>query len=203
MTRSRVLVALTGGCLLLGATVTAIAVPKGEKSSAESPIPVAQKIALLDLNFLLKNHAELKAMKEEMQKDVQREEEHVKREKLEIKALQKRLGEAMPGSEQYPRLQKEIDERMALLNVDITLQRKAFLKQEATIYYKVHQQILDEVRAYARANQITAILKYDSEEASLDVPESIVRRINSSVVYCEEGLDITPMILARINDKAQ
>jgi len=60
---------------------------------------------------------------------------------------------------------------------------------------------MEEVRSYAKANQVTAVFKRDTEPPNLDVPESVVRTINKSVIYCEDGLDITPIILKRLNDK--
>ena len=201
MSRSGVLAALAGGCLLFGLGVAAVALPERGQGGPKPPIPYPQKIALLDVNFLFKNHAGLKAMKEEMQKDVRRAEEHVKREKGEIAALQARLKEVGPGTSEQKSTEEQIQERTALLNIDITRQRKAFLQQEAEIYLKVHRRIQQEVRRYAKDNQITAVLKFDSEPVNPNVPETIVRSINNSVVYCEEGLDITPIILNRVNEK--
>jgi Skp family chaperone for outer membrane proteins len=196
MTRFRVLAALAGACALAGLGVAA-AVPKGEKGKAKPPIPFPQKIALLDVSVLLESDPRVKAIVEESRKRAER----VRKRRAEIAALQNRLKDFTPGSAEFREIAKEVVERTASLNTEISPRRKRPRHHEAA-YYEAYQRILAEVRAYAKANRITAVLRFHSEPVDPDVPESVTRAINNYVIYREDGMDITPIILERLKRKS-
>lgn len=198
MTKSQLLAACAVGLLAVVLIVSNMPAQDPAGPVASQPLG-SQPIYLLDINHVFKNHSKLKALKTDMQGDVARAEEAVKKAKETIKGLQERLEEYRPGTQDYKNLEQEIATRMADLNVQIAMQRKDFLQQEARIYFTIYREIIDEVGYFAQQNRAAMVLKFDREPANVEVPETVVRAINKELVYSAQGLDITDYILDKLN----
>jgi Skp family chaperone for outer membrane proteins len=200
VTKSQILAASTGGLLAIVLVVSNIPAQSPARPGAGQPLG-GQPIYLLDINHVFKNHSRLKAMKAELQADVQRAEERVKKEKDAIKKLMERLAQFRPGTQEYKDLEQEIATRQADLNVLITLQRKDFLQQEARIYHNVYREIYEEVDYFANQNRAAMVLKFDREAMDVERPETVVRGINKEVIWNNRGLDITDYIVDKLNGR--
>jgi len=198
VTKSQLLAASTVSLLAIILVVSNIPAQNPAGPVAGQPLG-GQPIYLLDINHVFKNHSKLKAMKADMQGDVQRAEERVKKEKEAIKKLQEGLEEYRPGTQDYKSLEQQIATRLADLQVLITLTRKDFLQQEARIYYIVYREIIDEVDYFAGQNRAAMVLKFDRQTVDQEVPETVVRSINKTVIWNNQGLDITGYILDKLN----
>ena len=201
MTKSQLLAASAVGLLAIVLVVSNISAQNATGPRAVQPLG-GQPVYLLDINFVFKNHSRLKAMKIDLQGDVQRAEARVKKEKEAIKALVERLDTYRAGAPEYKDLEQDIATRQADLNVLITLQRKEFLQQEARIYYIVYREIIEEVDYFASQNRAAMVLKFDREPVDVEVPETVVRSINRSVIWNSQGLDITDYIVDKLNKRA-
>jgi hypothetical protein len=88
------------------------------------------------------------------------------------------------------------------MNVRIQLQRKEFLVREAKIYNQVYQEIAKEVEMFAAANGISAVLRVNGDQVDPNDPQAVLQNINRQVVYFSRNLDITGVILDRLNRDA-
>jgi Skp family chaperone for outer membrane proteins len=175
--------------------------PTAPMMSAQ-PRPTGNGIALLDVSSIFKNHGRFKAMMSEMEADVKRAEEQMKQERDTIRALSERLKEFRAGSPEYKQLEEQVAKRQSDLSVQVALQRKEFLQRESRIYHIVYQEIEQEVAYVAQQNGIAVVLRYSAEEADGSEPNAVLRDINKQVVWSAPGLDITQMILDRLNGRA-
>lgn len=200
MSKSQVLAACAAASLAIVLVVSNMPAQGPTGPAAGQPLG-GQPIYLLDVNFVFKNYSKLKAMKEQMQADVQRAETRVKGDKDTIRKLQEDLEGYKPGTEDYKKLEQEIATRIADLNVLIALQRKEFMQQEARDYYTIHQEVMDEVNYFASQNRAAMVFKFDREAVDPQIPDSVVRVLNKQVIWNNQGLDITDFILARLNER--
>ena len=83
------------------------------------PVP-GFRVALLDVNYIFKNHARFKGMMEDMKGDVQRAEERVKSEAKAIKKLSEQLKQFRVGTPEYKQLEAELAKRQADLSVQVS-----------------------------------------------------------------------------------
>ena len=156
-------------------------------------------IALLDVNFIFKNHARFKGMMEDMKADVERAEARVKADRETITKLAERLQELRKGTQDYQQLEEEFAKRQADLQVKVQMTKNQFLQQEAKIYHSVYQEIWQATDYYTKQNGIDIVLRFNGDPVDVDRPDSVLAFINKPVVWYQKNLDITPAILQELN----
>jgi len=157
-------------------------------------------LALLDVSYIFEKHVRFKGMMDDMKTDVEREENQVKAEREAIKKLADGL-ERFKNTVDYKRMEEEITKRQADLQAQIAIRRKDFLQREAKIYQIVYQEIQQEVDYYCAANGIELVLRFNGDPVDPDKPDSVLAYINRQVVWYAKDRDITPVILARLNER--
>lgn len=161
-----------------------------------------QAIALLDVSYIFKNHTRFKAMMADIQTDVERAGTQMKTERDTVKSLSEQLRDFRPGSANYKQLEEQVATRTSQLQVQLQLQRKEFLQREAKVYHTIYQEVQQEVEYYASSAGIAMVLRFNGDPVNQDKPDDVLRGINSQVVWSAKGLDITPVILERLNQRA-
>ena len=158
----------------------------------------ASEVAILDLPYILKNHGGFNQRVEDLRREAEGVENDFKAKRDSIQKLMVQLDDLQRGSPDFKKLEEDITKRQANLSVEINIMKKKFQESEAKIYYEVYQQILADVRYYAEANRITLVLKFNGDEANKDNPEEIMREMQKMVLYYNQAIDITPIILDRM-----
>jgi len=197
--QSRVWVALASGLFLTGLLAVDVSAQQGRPAAGTR---VGGEIALIDISMIFKNLTRFKQHMADLQADMERAEQQMKKERDSLRALSERLSEYKAGSAEYKQIEEEVAKRTADMNVRFQLQKKEFMKTEARIWQTILQEIQQEVDAYAQANGIAAVLKFSSEQADPEKPEDVLRNLNNPVVWCAGGMDITPVILESLNRRA-
>jgi Skp family chaperone for outer membrane proteins len=161
--------------------------------------PGVQSVALVDVNYIFKKHGRFKAQMEQMRADVERSQAEWKRQMEAINKQADRLQEFRPGTPDYKAMEEDIVNQKAKLQGQVALQKKEFLQREAKIYYNTYSEIMQEVRYHCQQNGLGLILSFNGDKINPENPEDVLRGINNKVVYYDDGLDITPIILKRLN----
>ena len=159
-------------------------------------------IALLDMAFLYKNLNRIKAQREEMKTDFQRVEADLKRERETLQSLVEQLKGFKPGTPDYKRMEEDIVQRDANLQIQMKMTQREFGEREAKLWHAVYQEILQEVDYIAKANSISVVLQFDGEPLKKDEPRDVLRNIQKPVIWYSSGLDITGQVLHRLNSRA-
>lgn len=176
---------LTRGTLPAGSAVA--------RPAANAPI------ALVDINYIFKNHARFKQMMDEMEAEVKRAEEEVRSEQASIRTAAQALDQFKKGTPDYKSIEEELAQRSSNLSVRVNLQKKEFLQKEARIFHTVYQEVLKEVEYYAQSHGTLAVLRFNGDTADEENPEDVLRDINKAVVWSVKEIDITPFVLANLN----
>ena len=191
MNMSRLLATAVAGLMLASAVA--------REATAQQPGRPVGAIAILDLEYIFKHHARLETLKNQMQRDVQGAEQDVQKARSALQDLAKRLEEYKKGSEDFKKLEEELAKRQADITLQVNVQRRNFAEQQSKIFFGIYQQVADEVKTYCQANGIQLVMRFNGDRADPTDPDDIVRQLNKSVVYNAAEIDITPIILARIN----
>jgi Skp family chaperone for outer membrane proteins len=158
-------------------------------------------IALLDVSYIFEKHARFKGMMDDMKADVEKEENQVKAERETMRKLVDGLERLKSNPVEYKRMEEEITRRQADLQAQIAIRRKDFLQREAKIYQIVYQEIVQEVDYFCAANGIDLVLRFNGDPVDADKPDSVLAYINRQVVWYAKERDITPIVLARLNER--
>jgi Skp family chaperone for outer membrane proteins len=194
--KTQVMAALTA--LVAGAFLSASAHAQGSAAGAN-----AQKygVAVVDINYVFKNHQKFIAAMDAMKTDFQGVETEVKGKQQQIMQAQEQQKTYTPGSPEFKQLDEQIVRMTAGLQVDVTQKRKELVDREAKIYYDTYVEVTETIKLYAEHKGIGLVLRFNGEEADPNNRESILRSINKAVHF-QNSIDITPDVLAYVNRPA-
>lgn len=161
----------------------------------------APEVALIDLNYIFKNHTGFKAQKAELQSAVDMTQIDIRSRQERVKQMQVKLQEYAQGSPDFKTVETAITKEIADLNLSVQLERKRFIEREAEMAYNLYKQVLGEVTYYSRQTGIRLVLRFNGEPLDMNKPEHVIEQINRDVVYHEGTIDITPVILQRLNSQ--
>ncbi|MEQ8846415.1 OmpH family outer membrane protein [Botrimarina sp.] len=182
----------------LAALVAAVVCPpasaqtQGASGAAANPAANAQKfgVAVVDINFIFKNHPKFTSSMEEMKTEFQRIEGDVKGKQQQLMQMQEQKNTLSPGTPDYKRLDDQIVQMNANLQVEVTQKRKELVEKEAKIYYETYLEVQRVIEWYAQKQGLGVVLRFNGEETDPANRESIIRNINKAVQY-QNQVDIT------------
>lgn len=198
MRKSHLLVAIAG-CALIAGLAVYTATAQGPARAVASPQAGAHRIAVVDIGYIFKMHAGFKMKKADLESQMKAASDRLKQEQEALRKMAQDLQKMPPGTEQYKQLEEEIARRNADLQIRFQLQDKEFARKEATIYHTVYAEIEQEVDYLAKHNGLDAVLRFNGDTVDPDQPAQVMRNVNKLVVWFNEGLDVTPEVLRRLN----
>ena len=155
-------------------------------------------VAIVDLSYVLKNHAGFNQRLEELRREAEAAQADLTAKRDAVQKLIVQLDDFQRGSPDYKKLEEEITKRQANLQVDLNITKKKFAETEAKVYYEAYQQVAAEIKSYADAAHINLVLKFNGDPVNKDSPEEIQREMLSLVLYYNQAIDITPIVLERL-----
>ncbi len=165
----------------------------------QAPAQPPQRIAVIDLKYLLDHHARFKAAQEDMKHDVEQAEEQLKAQREEIRKLVDQLQQYKPGTPEYKQLEATIAGRQAQISADVQIRKKEFMEQEAKIYFQAYQEVLDEVKYYASRAGISLVIKVNEEPVDPNDSQGVLRELEKPVLFSDNTVNITAVILEAVN----
>lgn len=186
----------------VAALMTAVAL--GGVASAQHPDGAnAAKfgVAVVDINYIFKNHQKFKDSMEGMKTDFQAVEAQMKQKQQSMLQLQEKKKTFKPGTPEFKQIDEQLVRANADLQVEVTGKRKELVEREAEIYFATYREVSQAIKYYAGRQNIGIVLRFNGEDADPTNRESILRNINKAVHF-QNKVDITPDVLALLNRAA-
>ena len=155
-------------------------------------------VAVIDVNFIFKNHERFKQKMDDIKKDIEGFETHLRDERNKIQAKTEELKSLPSGSPQYKLLEEAIASMHTTLSLKTGRKRKEILEREAKVYFNSYQEIEERVSLFADRFGIGLVLRFNSEPMDATSRESVLQGINRAVVF-QRNLNITNMVLEELN----
>ncbi len=157
-------------------------------------------VAVIDINFIFKNHERFKQKMDEIKRDIEAFEGYLRDERNKITTQTEELKNQPAGSPAY----KTLEESIAAMHTQLTLEtgrkRKEILEREAKVYYNSYKEIEELVALFADRHGIGLVLRFNSEEMDSTKRESVLQGINRAVVF-QRNLNITHLILDELSHR--
>ncbi|MGQ9564718.1 MAG: OmpH family outer membrane protein [Thermogutta sp.] len=178
------------------------------QQTPNSAVPVrspalVRNIAMVDIEYIFKNHLRFKQEMSVLRSEATAVEQWAQREQESIKSLAEQLKDHQPGTPTYNQLDDALVKRQKDFEAEIIKKRKDFLLREAKLHYATYQEIVNEIQYLATANGIAVVLRFNGQQVDANSPDDILRYINQLIVYQAPELDLTPLVLQRLNARAQ
>ena len=181
--------------------VTQPGVAPRPQAVAPSPASAGVQVAVIDINYVFKNHQGFNARMEGIKRDIEAFEGELRNQQKAIVDLAQKLNEYNPASPEYKRIEEETTRDRIDIQAKAQLKKKDILEQEAQYYFEAYQQILSAVQAIADRHGIGLVLRFDRDVIDPNDRTSVLKGVNRAVVM-QRNLDITDLVLDTINVKA-
>ena len=155
-------------------------------------------VAVIDIGFILKNHARFIQQMDALKKEVATYEGDVSGERKRILGLRDQLASFKQGSLEYRKLEEDIARKISDTQIRNELKRKEVLEREAKIYLDTYNEIVAVVAEFADRNGIALVLRFNSKPIDPQDQRAVLEGVNRPIVY-QRNLNITQIILDRIN----
>jgi len=129
--------------------------------------------------------------------------EALKVERLRINEMELKLRELKPGTTDYSQLEEEINRAKAEWTLNANKQKKEIRKTESQILWNVYYEVKTETKRYCEQNRIDLVISFNGDPIDPEQPQQVVRGVSKPIVYHDPGIDITPHILASLNNQNQ
>ena len=158
-------------------------------------------VALLDVGFVLENHARLNQALAKLGDEVRVSEEKLQLANHELQKMVANSNELKAGSPEWKTLEEQIARRRTQLDLEFGNQRKNFYQQESNLYFEVSQEINQVVQRYADQNGLRLVLRVNRAPVDVTSRQSVLNDINKEVIFSREA-DITTAILDEVKRSA-
>lgn len=156
-------------------------------------------VAVLDVKKVFDEHRAFQGEVEAIKNDIKAFEKNFMAQRDNLLAERKAMDDTLtPGTVDYKRREADLAQAASDLEVKKTLKQKSIVEREAKAYYDTYRHIVAEVNAFADANGIVLVLRYDSEPIDKDNRTDVIKGVNRHVVY-QQNRDLTDIIVARVN----
>jgi Skp family chaperone for outer membrane proteins len=161
------------------------------------------QIAVIDISRIFKEHPRFIEEMARLKTRVEAEDSKMKARADRLQGLADELKTLKPGSQEYKDKEKMAASERAQMQIDIQVQRKEFLEQEAAIYKEVYESIKVQVANYASRAGLAAVIRYSTMPAEAAAqPNAVLAEIQKDLVWFAPQLDITNHILASLGARS-
>lgn len=163
--------------------------------------PNAQNIAVIDIGKILKLDEKFKRQMADLQAEVAATENQLRADGKVVEGLMQQQKTFAPGTPDYTRLDAEITQRSADLQVKKNLKNKELVERQSKMLLGAYLEVQDAVREFSKRYNIGLVVQYDSTDINPADPQAILSGAHRQIVFVNPGLDITNDILAMMNRK--
>ncbi len=176
---------------------TAVAVGVGSSSAATAQ--EGHRVAVIDVAYIFNNHPSIKADRTKVEEELKAIDAELVKKRDELQQAAAELKTFKPNSPEYAAAEEAINGMESRLRLDIARKRKELSDAEAKIYFDNYQRIAAGVKFMANHYKINLVLRYNSEEMTLEEGESVIRGVMKNVVYHDEQLDMTKGVMTYLD----
>jgi len=155
----------------------------------------SHKVAVIDVAYIFKNHTSIKAEVAKVEAELKSFDAELSKKRDELQQAAAELKTFKPGSPEYATAEESVASMESRLRLDMARKRKELSDAEAKIYFDNYQRIAAGVKFLANHYKINLVLRYNSEEMSLEQGESVIRGVMKNIVYHDEALDMTNAVM--------
>ena len=184
--------------IVIAAGICLVSILDAQEGAAKKVAPSGNRIAVIDISHIFKNHAGFKQAMDRMKKEVEAFEAELRKRGKEIEGLREQMRNFKSGSPEYKGIEEKMAKRAADGQAQTQLKRRDFLEREAKIYYDIYMEIGAAVAQFSQRNGISLVVRFNSAPIEGTDRNSVLEGVNRAVVF-QQNLNITPMVLQMLN----
>jgi Skp family chaperone for outer membrane proteins len=170
-------------------------------ASAQAP-SAGHQIAIVDMGEIFTNCVRYKTAIEGMKAQTLQLEGQFKADYENMKKMAEELKALQPGSPDFRTRESALGKMELDFKFKQAQARKDFEERINGVQFSLYREIDAVVKQIAVANNIALVMRHNTSEVKGNDPQQVLRAVNQSVVYYNPGLDITRLVLSKLNENA-
>jgi Skp family chaperone for outer membrane proteins len=166
--------------------------------SADEPRPISQDVAVVDMVKVFENHKGFQKRSEDLRQTTDKAKEKLKIIAEAGQRLKQELERQKPGSAEFARIQKELNEKASEFQRVQKEQTEQLQKEQTDAINVTYRDIVDEIQRIAEKRSLRLVLRSQGEIPDATNPQKLAESVNRQVLY-QNGLDITDEVIQAFN----
>lgn len=184
----------------LSKCLLALALTVGMIAPAVAQQPGGHQIAIVDMGEIFQKCVRYKQAIDSMKAETTALENKFKVDYETMKKMAEELKALQPGSPDFRRRESELGKAELDFKFRQAQARKDFEERINSVQFGLYSEIDKVVKQIAVANNIALVMRHNTTPVQGNDPQQVLRAINNTVVYYNPGLDITQIVLAKLNE---
>lgn len=160
-------------------------------------------VTVLDVAKVFEKHPVFRAKMDALKAEVQGFQQKVRAQVTDLTKKRQQLTQQYKiGTPEFKKEEESLARQEADLKVKTGQQEREYMDKEAQLYFDTYVEVQNIVANFARANNISLVLRFDSTEIDKTNRASVSSGVNRFIVY-QEKLDLTTLIINEVSKKAE
>lgn len=181
-------------------SLLALALTLGMVLPAAAQQSTGHQIAIVDMGEIFTNCVRYKTAIEGMKAQTLQLEAQFKADYENMKKMAEEMKVMQPGSPDFRKRESELGKLELDFKFRQAQARKDFEERINSVQFSLYREIDAIVKQVAVANNIALVMRHNTSQVNGTDPQQVLRAINQSVVYYNPGLDITKLVLGKLNE---
>ena len=157
------------------------------------------RVVVIDIGKVFKEHIRFKQQMEVLKKDMEAFQAYVRNEQTKMQEKAEKLKRDFnKGTPEFKREEETLARQANELQLQSAQKQRDLMEREAKVYHGVYKEVSAEVANFAIKQEISLVLRYNSDPINPDDRNSVLAGVNNSIVY-QKNLDITNIIIRQLN----
>jgi Skp family chaperone for outer membrane proteins len=155
-------------------------------------------VTVLDVAKVFENHPTFKAKMNALKNEVGGFQKSVRDQVTDLTKRRQNLPQELKiGSAEFKKAEETLARQEADLKITTSQTEREFMDKEAKLYYNTYLEVQNLVAGFAKANNISLVLRFDSSNIDKSNRASVSSGVNRFIVY-QEQLDLTDLIIKEV-----
>src|SRR5262245_8153537 len=166
--------------------------------SADDQKLLTQDVAVVDMVKVFENHKGFQKRSDALKQSTEKAREKLTANGEAGQRLKQELERQKPGSTEFARIQKELNEKAAEFQRVQREQQELLQKEQTEAINITYKDIVDEIQRIAEKRGLRLVLRSQGEIPDATNPQKLAESVNRQVLY-QNGLDITDEVMQAFN----
>ncbi len=167
-------------------------------TSTPSSALAQSQLCLVDISKIFKAHATFNQQMATLKNEADQFQAQLQQAQQSLAQKTEALRKLDAASPDYKQAENDLAQLTAKWEVDRRAKLRELMQRESKLHFDTYVLINQFIGEYCDQNKVPIVIRFSSEQMSLDDPETIMQTFNNSVVYYAPRHDITDQIIQRM-----
>ena len=161
-----------------------------------------QSMAIIDIRGVFQQHEAFNQQLDLLRKQAEQFQADAQQAEQRLIQQSESLRQFAPSSQEFRNGESELAQQAAILEVSQRNKMQELMRAEARLHFDAYQQVRAVVAEQCEQRGLNLVLRFRNDPMDPQNAESVMQRVNSSVVFFRSDLDLTESVVAAIKQRS-